>query len=176
MSQFNWDDVEKFAQAAGIPVNEAAAKLGVAINKFADPKIDAIRQMYQKQMLGAPPPAPPSGPPPDPSRNDATLANQPAYEQQLSDRLKKAGQGVPQNQVPLIEQGPNDNTGLYAHGGRVDLKPNFSHLQDMMKKHKKAGSELAASRNPEKFMEKMKNPSIKGLKGVAFNAGGKVKK
>ena len=176
MPQYNWDDVENFARAVGIPVEDAAKRLGVALDKATEPSVNALTKMYQNQMVGSQPPVPPSGPPPDPSRNDATLANQGAYEQQLSDRLKTAGQGVPQNQQPLIEQGANDNTGLYAMGGDVEEKPRFSHLEDMVKKHKKAGSELAASKDPMKFIRDNKSPSIKGLKGVAFAHGGKVKK
>lgn len=45
-------------------------------------------------------------------------------------------------------------------------KEKYGRLKDLMKK--KAKSELNASKNPEKFMKENKNPSIKGLKGVAF--------
>lgn len=62
----------------------------------------------------------------------------------------------------------------YADGGTVGGE-RFSHLKDMQAKHGKATAELDASKNPEKFMEKMKNPSINGLKGVAFSKGGTVK-
>lgn len=39
-----------------------------------------------------------------------------------------------------------------------------------LRKHwqKKATAELDASKDPQKFMDSMKNPSIKGTKGVAF--------
>lgn len=191
----NWDDVENYARAIGIPVEDAAKRLGVAMDKATQPSVDALTKMYQNQMAPSQPPTAPSGPPPDPSRNDATLANQGAYEQQLSDRLKAiATQDPSQPHQPLIENPdlnatyamggdvPDNNNDVagggytqYAMGGDVDLKPKFSHLEDMIKKHKKAGSELEASRNPQKFMEKMKNPSIKGLRGIAMNRGGKVK-
>jgi len=45
-------------------------------------------------------------------------------------------------------------------------KKRFSKLKKSLAK--KATSEKEASENPEKFLEKMKEPSIKGLKGIAF--------
>jgi hypothetical protein len=48
------------------------------------------------------------------------------------------------------------------------MKQRFSHLKEMLKKHKKANSELEASKNPLKFIQANRNPSIRGLKGVAF--------
>lgn len=53
-------------------------------------------------------------------------------------------------------------------------KPKFSHLKEMLKRYKKASAGLEASRNPMKFIEDNKNPSIKGLRGVAFSRGGTV--
>jgi len=55
------------------------------------------------------------------------------------------------------------------------LKPKFSHLKDMMKRHKKASAEIEASNNPIKWMEDHKNMKITG-KGIAFARGGIVKK
>lgn len=49
------------------------------------------------------------------------------------------------------------------------MKEKFKKIKYLMKKNsKKATAELDASKNPEKFMKKMKNPSIRSLKGIAF--------
>jgi hypothetical protein len=56
------------------------------------------------------------------------------------------------------------------------FKSKFNALKDMLKKHKKANSELIASNNPMKFIQDNKNMSIKGLKGVALNKGGLIRK
>jgi hypothetical protein len=45
-------------------------------------------------------------------------------------------------------------------------KETYGRLKKMIKG--KANSELKASKNPKKFMEENKEPSIKGLKGIAF--------
>ena len=52
-----------------------------------------------------------------------------------------------------------------------DLKPKkqrFKRLRTLLQPSGKATAELEASKDPEKFMKKMKNMSLKGLKGVAF--------
>jgi hypothetical protein len=55
-------------------------------------------------------------------------------------------------------------------------KTRFNALKELMKKHKKANSQIRASANPMKFIQDNKNMSIRGLKGVAFSRGGTVKK
>jgi hypothetical protein len=55
------------------------------------------------------------------------------------------------------------------------MSEKFSKLKKMMGKPKKAMSELEASKDPMGFIEKNKNMSIKGLRGVAFSRGGTVK-
>jgi hypothetical protein len=50
-----------------------------------------------------------------------------------------------------------------------DKKDKFYRIKKMWgKKGKKATAEKDASKNPKKFMEDNKEPSIKGLKGIAF--------
>lgn len=49
-----------------------------------------------------------------------------------------------------------------------ERKDKFKRLKKMLGKGRKATAELDASRNPEKFMRENKNPSIKGLKGIAI--------
>jgi hypothetical protein len=71
---------------------------------------------------------------------------------------------------------PTKRPDMHAMGGDVQEKPKFSHLEEMIKKHKKAGSELQASKDPMKFIKDSKNMSIKNKKGVAFKDGGSVKK
>ena len=53
----------------------------------------------------------------------------------------------------------------------------FKKLKGMMSKHvgkktyqhpMKASAELEASKNPDEYMKKMKNPSIRKLKGIAL--------
>lgn len=47
-------------------------------------------------------------------------------------------------------------------------KNHFKRLKESLKSRGKATAELDASKNPQKFMEQNKNPSIKNNKGVAF--------
>lgn len=49
-----------------------------------------------------------------------------------------------------------------------NLKALFKETYSRNKKKNKATAELDASKNPEGFLKKNKNPSIKGKKGVAF--------
>lgn len=44
----------------------------------------------------------------------------------------------------------------------------FKQLRKMIQVNRKAQSQRKASKNPKKFMEENKEPSIKNLKGVAF--------
>lgn len=44
----------------------------------------------------------------------------------------------------------------------------FKKLKTLIQSKGKATAELEASKNPEQFLKKMKNPSWKNLKGVAF--------
>lgn len=218
-------DVENYARALGIPVEEAAQKMGMAVEKSLQPQVDALQQLAKQAWYGPQktPPALVSGPTPSSDRNGSTLAGQGAYEKQLSDRLKQNAAAASAHQKwvdensddsgytkyadggtagyngqipPPIEQtqpkprpysDPNQNwletakslmtdptkrPEMHAMGGEVhdpDLgKDRFMHLKSMMKKHKRANSELEASANPQKFMDKMKNPSIKNKKGIAF--------
>lgn len=220
-------DVENYARALGIPVEEAAQKLGMAVEKGLQPQVDALQQLAKQAWYGPQKTSPVAIPnqSPSPDRNGSTLANQGVYDKQLSDRLKRNADAATAHQKwvdensddsgytkyadggtagyngqipPPIEQtqpkpspysDPNQNwletakqlmtdptkrPDMHAMGGEVashdpDLgKDRFMHLKDMLSKHKKAKSELEASKNPEKFMEKNKNMSIRGLKGVAF--------
>lgn len=56
------------------------------------------------------------------------------------------------------------------------LKPRFSLLKEMLKKHKNQSAGMKASQNPMKYMEDHKNMSIGNAKGIAFSRGGLVKK
>lgn len=62
----------------------------------------------------------------------------------------------------------------------ANSKPRFSHLKEMLKRHKKANNkataELEASKDPMGYIQKMKNPSINGLSGVAMYKGGIVRR
>jgi len=80
--------------------------------------------------------------------------------------------------APTHDESYHDNYGVYQHmaEGGMASHEHFQRLKDMLKKHRKANSELKASANPMKFIEDNKNMSIKGLKGVAFARGGLVKK
>ena len=172
-----WKDVEDYAAEKGITIQDAAQNLGFKLQQAAQPAQDALQKMASQAWDGPQKSGPLPGPPPAADRNDATLANQADYNQQLSDKLKNIGSAEQAHQQWLDDNNNDVADGgytKYAEGGNVTDK--FSHIKEMMNKHKKAGSELEASKNPQKFMEKMKNPSIKGLRRVAFNKGGSVKK
>ncbi len=164
-----WKDVEDYANAKGIPVQQAAQELGMNL----EAGIGALGKLSSQAWNGPPKSVPPSGPVPMPERNDATLANQEGYEKNLSDKLRAIGQQETARQKESDSFNPDEYT-QYAMGGEVaphdpELgKPKFNHLKEMMKKHRKAKSELQASKDPMKFIQDNKNMSIKGLKGVAF--------
>lgn len=171
-------DIESWARARGIPVEQAFQELGMKVERTMQPAADALKQMQDNAMEGIrrasgiiPQPVPP--PPPDPNRNGQTLLNQEGYQQDLSQRLKQIGAAETEKQQNMDNFNPDDYT-KYSMGGEVAPhdenlgKPKFNHLNDMMKRHKKANSEIEASANPMKFIKDNKNMSIKGKKGVAF--------
>jgi len=57
----------------------------------------------------------------------------------------------------------------------MEDKKRFSHLKELLGRHKKATAELVASHDPMKYIQDHKNMSIKGLHGVAFARGGMVR-
>lgn len=158
-------DIEDYARAAGIPVEEAAQKFGMAAERAISPAANALQQMASQAWDG--PQKPQTIPePPSINRNDATLGDQGDYQKELSDKLHNIGSAEQAHQQWLNDNADDSGYTKYANGGQVANK--FSHLSDMMKKHKKAGSELAASRDPMKFIKDNKNMSIKNKKGIAF--------
>lgn len=102
-------------------------------------------------------------------------------EQIITGRTPPQGQIQPnaadlQRTIPDVEKYGSDYQKAktqqgYADGGEVeglhDRTERFSHLNDMMKKHKKANSQAIASKNPMKFIKNNQSMSLKGLKGVA---------
>lgn len=50
-----------------------------------------------------------------------------------------------------------------------EAEDKFKKLKSLMKPNKnKATAGLEASKDPKRFLEKMKEPNINGLKGIAF--------
>ncbi len=168
-------DIENWARSRGIPVEQAFQELGMKVERTIQPAADALKQMSDNisNSMTSTQRIPVPSSPPNADRNDATLSNQAAYEDNLRARLQQNADAGAAQQQNSDNFNPDDYT-KYAMGGEVAPhdehlgKPKFNHLKDLMKKHRKANSEIEASNNPQKFMDKMKNPSIKGKKGIAF--------
>lgn len=166
----DWKDVEKYANDRGMSVQEAAQALGIKLESGLDSSIKALENMGKRMWDGNDKlPDDPSRfkqPAPVPSRNDSTLANQQQYEQNLSKKLRDNAEAE-QRSMDSLNNFDSSGYKNYAKGGEVK-EERFSHLKDMLKKHKRANAEIEASNDPMKFIEKNKNMSIKGRRGVAF--------
>ena len=151
-----------------------------ALNQAQNPDIQALAQQYKQ-----------SGIPSDDSMNkmNQDISQMPNnLSGQISKQIQFAPGGINKTSDGLSKSDQYDQDGFYE-GGKVEENQADEHLEQMehMKNNQqnkvpkskfgrtsskmsknKANSELKASKDPEKFMEENKEPSIKGRKGVAF--------
>lgn len=143
---------------------DSVAKKAKKLKEGVDPSIDNAQTATinaLNRLSGNPTPPSGSASTPDTAADQAASdANFDKVQQMMLQKEQADREQNPQNYV---------NPKNYAEGGEAmsNEKQRFSHLKEMMKKHKKAQSELIASKDPMKFIRDNKSMSIKNKKGVA---------
>jgi hypothetical protein len=167
-------------QKIGLPLQKAAYNAGDVLQA----KLAALGQLGNAAAPAAtalPSPTPMAAPDiAAQQKNEAALRQQAASAdalQKLRDQRDADFDPNSYTNYPTTPKTPNADEG-YAHGGKVaDSNPLRADMNDPGNKTKdKATAELEASRDPMGFIQKNKNPSIGGLRGVAFARGGLIPK